>query len=176
LAVSQRRVGRSLMRFSWLYGAQAPAGAIRVLRASCVRRMGRRLRCAAGRGGYDTAPSLTRQGMRPLMKANNPRSTPARHRPRWLRKDEDLAFEFSERCRGVILWRYTAASTMARWRYRSGRRPCVVAEHVSSSRRSSRLSPSRSRSLYRSAGTSIGKILSRRGGRLIPRMTPTDAV
>src|SRR6202166_1144811 len=32
----------------------------------------------------------------------------------------------------------TAASTMARWRYRSGRRPCVAAEQVSSPRRSSR--------------------------------------
>ena len=32
----------------------------------------------------------------------------------------------------------TAASTMARWRYRSGRRPCVAAEPVSSPRRSSR--------------------------------------
>ena len=51
----------------------------------------------------------------------------------------------------------TAASTMARWRYRSGRRPCVAAEHVSSPRRSSRLPGSRSRSLYRSAGTPIGK-------------------
>ena len=27
------------------------------------------------------------------MKANNPRSTTVRHRPRWARKDEDLAFE-----------------------------------------------------------------------------------
>ena len=51
----------------------------------------------------------------------------------------------------------TAASTMARWRYRSGRRPCVADEHVSSSRRSSRLPGSRSRSLYRSPGTPIGK-------------------
>jgi hypothetical protein len=51
----------------------------------------------------------------------------------------------------------TAASTMARWRYRSGRRPCVAAEHVSSPRRSSRLPASRSRSLYRSPGTPIGK-------------------
>ena len=51
----------------------------------------------------------------------------------------------------------TAASTMARWRYRSGRRPCVAAEHVSSPRRSSRLPGSRSRSLYRSPGTPIGK-------------------
>ena len=42
----------------------------------------------------------------------------------------------------------TAASTMARWWYRSGRRPCVAAEHVSSPRRSSRLPGSRSRSLY----------------------------
>ena len=32
----------------------------------------------------------------------------------------------------------TAASTMARWRYRSGRRPCVAAEQVPSPRRSSR--------------------------------------
>ena len=32
----------------------------------------------------------------------------------------------------------TAASTMARWRYRSGRRPCVAAEQVSSPRRSTR--------------------------------------
>ena len=51
----------------------------------------------------------------------------------------------------------TAASTMARWRYRSGRRPCVADEHVSSSRRSSRLPGSRSRSPYRSPGTPIGK-------------------
>ena len=51
----------------------------------------------------------------------------------------------------------TAASTMARWRSRSGRRPCVAAEHVSSPRRSSRLPASRSRSLYRSPGTPIGK-------------------
>ena len=51
----------------------------------------------------------------------------------------------------------TAASTMARWRYRSGRRPCVAAEHVSSPRRSSRIPGSRSRSLYRSPGTPIGK-------------------
>jgi hypothetical protein len=51
----------------------------------------------------------------------------------------------------------TAASTMARWRYRSGRRPCVAAEHVSSPRRSSRLPGSRSRSLYRNPGTPIGK-------------------
>jgi hypothetical protein len=51
----------------------------------------------------------------------------------------------------------TAASTMARWRSRSGRRPCVAAEHISSPRRSSRLPGSRSRSLYRSAGTPIGK-------------------
>src|ERR1700674_1106522 len=51
----------------------------------------------------------------------------------------------------------TAASTMARWRYPSGRRPCVAAEHVSSPRRSSRLPASRSRSLYRSPGTPIGK-------------------
>src|SRR5271166_647026 len=51
----------------------------------------------------------------------------------------------------------TAASTMARWRYRGGRRPCVAAEHVSSPRRSSRLPGSRSRSLYRNPGTPIGK-------------------
>ena len=51
----------------------------------------------------------------------------------------------------------TAASTMARWQYRSGRRPCVAAEHVSSPRRSSRIPGSRSRSLYRSPGTPIGK-------------------
>ena len=51
----------------------------------------------------------------------------------------------------------TAASTMARWRYRSGRRPCVAAEHASSPRRSSRLPGSRSRSLYRSPGIPIGK-------------------
>jgi hypothetical protein len=93
LKASQHRAWRSLMRFSWPNGPEAPAGAIRVLRASYVRRMRRRLRCAAGCGGYDTAPSLTRQGMRPLMKANNPRSTTVRHRPRWARKDEDLAFE-----------------------------------------------------------------------------------
>ena len=50
----------------------------------------------------------------------------------------------------------TAASTMARWRYRSGRRPCVAAEQVSSPRRSSRFRfPFRS--VYRSAGTPIGK-------------------
>jgi hypothetical protein len=52
---------------------------------------------------------------------------------------------------------WTAASTMARWQYRSGRRPCVAAEHVSSPRRSSRIPGSRSRSLYRSPGTPIGK-------------------
>ena len=51
----------------------------------------------------------------------------------------------------------TAASTMARWLYRSGRRSCVAAEHASSPRRSSRLPGSRSRSLYRSPGTPIGK-------------------
>ena len=51
----------------------------------------------------------------------------------------------------------TAASTLARWRYRSGRRPCVAAEHLSSPRRSSRIPGSRSRSLYRSPGTPIGK-------------------
>ena len=48
----------------------------------------------------------------------------------------------------------TAASTMARWRYRSGRRPCVAAERVSSPRRSSRLPASRSRSLYEKSGNS----------------------
>ena len=37
----------------------------------------------------------------------------------------------------------TAASTMARWLYRSGRRSCVAAEHASSPRRSSRLPGSR---------------------------------
>jgi hypothetical protein len=51
----------------------------------------------------------------------------------------------------------TAASTMARWLYRSGRRSSVAAEHASSPRRSSRLPGSRSRSLYRSPGTPIGK-------------------
>ena len=51
----------------------------------------------------------------------------------------------------------TAASTMARWLYRNGRRSCVAAEHASSPRRSSRLPGSRSRSLYRSPGTPIGK-------------------
>ena len=51
----------------------------------------------------------------------------------------------------------TAASTMARWMDRSGSRPCVAAGHVSSPRRSSRLPGSRSRSLYRSPETKIGK-------------------
>ena len=48
----------------------------------------------------------------------------------------------------------TAASTMARWLYRSGRRSCVAAEHASSPRRSSRLPGSRSRSLCPKSGNS----------------------
>ena len=47
---------------------------------------------------------------------------------------------------------------MARWRYRSGRRPCVAAKHASSPRRSSRLPGSRSRSPYRSPGTPIASL------------------
>ena len=51
----------------------------------------------------------------------------------------------------------TAASTMACWRYRSGRRSCVAAEHFSLSPAILAASRSRSRSLYRSPGTPIGK-------------------
>ncbi len=50
-----------------------------------------------------------------------------------------------------------AASTMARWPCRSGRRPRVTARQVSSPRRSPRLPSSRSRGPYRIPGTPFGK-------------------
>ena len=56
----------------------------------------------------------------------------------------------------------TAASTMAHWRYRSGRGSRVGSRArlvTNGKRRSSRLPASRSRRLYRSPGTPIGKSL-----------------